>query len=53
MVTLVAWQLRKEMVQKFDDAPECPMKVGDSVWAEWPRNGRWFRTLTAVLSFFR
>ena len=33
----------KEMVQKFDDAPECPMKVGDSVWAEWPRNGRWFR----------
>lgn len=33
----------KEMVQKFDDAPECPLKVGDAVWAEWPRTGRWFR----------
>ena len=41
------------MVQKFDDAPECPLKVGDAVWAEWPRTGRWFRILAANTKRFK
>ena len=41
------------MVQKFDDAPESPLKVGDAVWAEWPRTGRWFRSLAANIKRFK
>ncbi|CAK9073177.1 unnamed protein product [Durusdinium trenchii] len=33
----------KEMSQGIGEAATSAVKLGDAVWAEWPRNGRWFR----------